>query len=313
MTRTANRTGDRAAVQNRHRRSSSSTARRRAAAGVGLGLLLATATAGCTGGPSPALTRLSEARRLSAEFLVHFTKAADAANRAVMADTDEASVAFARDARQERRAAEDDIGKLQPLVEGLELADELKVLAELRNAFAKYRALDEEVLGLASENTNLKAQRLSFGPAREAADAFRAALDAVAHAAGEDDACRVQALSSAAALAVREIQVLEAPHIAAADDAAMTAFEQQMATLEAQARSTLTQLAGLAPELQSASAALDRFMSVHAQLVTLSRRNSNVRSLALSLGQKRTLSAACEESIQALRARLEKRAFTGTR
>ena len=38
------------------------------------------------------------AQKLSADLLVQFTKAADAANRAVMADTDEASVAFAGEA-----------------------------------------------------------------------------------------------------------------------------------------------------------------------------------------------------------------------
>jgi len=42
-----------------------------------------------------ALERVSEAQHLSADLLVQFTKAADAANRAVMADTDEASVEFA--------------------------------------------------------------------------------------------------------------------------------------------------------------------------------------------------------------------------
>ena len=277
--------------------------------------MLASAAAGCTDGP--ALTRLYDAHRLTAELLVHFTKAADAGNRAVMADTDADSVAFARDARQETQAVEADLDKLQALVRGLELADELKLLAEFRKVFAKYRALDDEILELAVENTNLKAQRLSFGAAREAADVVRAALDAVTNAASEKDACRARALSATAALAVSEIQVLQAPHIAAADDAVMTALEQRMATLEANARSTLQELAGVAPGLQSgsdaASAALGRFMNINAQIVALSRRNSNVRSLALSLGQKRTLAAACEEGIQALRARLEKRTFTGTR
>jgi len=45
----------------------------------------------------------------------------------------------------------------------------------------------------------------------------------------------------------------------------------------------------------------------------LSRRNSNVRSLALSLGQKRTLTARCEETLGALQDALAKRGFGGTR
>lgn len=50
------------------------------------------AAAGCD--TETGIERLSEARRLSADILVQFTKAADSANLAVMADTDETSIAF---------------------------------------------------------------------------------------------------------------------------------------------------------------------------------------------------------------------------
>ncbi len=52
---------------------------------------------------------------------------------------------------------------------------------EFNGQSAQYGSLDRNILALAVENTNLKAQRLSFGPAREAADAFR---DAVARGCG---------------------------------------------------------------------------------------------------------------------------------
>jgi hypothetical protein len=58
---------------------------------------------------------------------------------------------------------------------------------------------------------------------------------------------------------------------------------------------------------------LDRFIGVNTQIVALSRRNSNVRSLAMSLGEKRMLTAACEDSLRALRDALAKRGFTATR
>jgi hypothetical protein len=57
--------------------------------------MLAGAATGC-GDVNAALEKVSEARQLASDLLVQFTKASDAANRAVMADTDEASVAFAR-------------------------------------------------------------------------------------------------------------------------------------------------------------------------------------------------------------------------
>jgi hypothetical protein len=283
-----------------------------------LAAIAATTSSGCAEQPSAVFTRLTEARRLTAELRVHFTKASDAANRSVMADTDEASIAFAHEATLETNAAASDLGKLEAIVHGLAYSDEVKLLAEFRRKFAKYQALDREILELAVENTNLKAQRLSFGPADGAATAFRDALDAVARSVPEKDSWHARALALTAVLSLREIQVLQAPHIAASEDAAMTALEQKIATSEANARSALKDLASMSkPELQpsidAANAALGRFMNINAQLVALSRRNSNVRSLALSLGQKRTLAAACEASLHALSDRLAKRAFAATR
>jgi high-affinity K+ transport system ATPase subunit B len=43
--------------------------------------------------------------------------------------------------------------------------------------------LDRSLLELALENTNVKAQRLSFGPAQEAANAFRDSVEALARSA----------------------------------------------------------------------------------------------------------------------------------
>lgn len=280
-------------------------------------LVLATAGAGC-GNVNALLEQLSEARGLSANLLVHFTKAADAANRAVMADTDEASVAFAREAEQQTAAAQKDADALGPMLQGLGYTNETRLLNEFVIRFAEYRELDRRILDLAVENTNLKAQRLSFGPAQEAADTFRDALKAVAPADPAKDRWRVEALVATAVETVREIQVLQAPHIADADEAVMTRMEKRMATSETSARNALRTLATLVQpasraRLADASAALDQFVGLNAQIIALSRRNTNVRSLALSLDQKRTLITACEESLHALHDALAKRGYTGTR
>jgi hypothetical protein len=273
------------------------------------------AAAGCD--VNAALERLSEARRLTADLRVQFTKAADAANRAVMADTDDASVAFAHEAEQTEQAVQQDIDALGPVLQALGYSDEIRLLQAFVARFAEYRALDRRILDLAVENTNLKAQRLSFGPAQEAADSFRDSLAALSPSAPASDRWRVEALVATAVATVREIQVLQAPHIADADEAVMTRMEKRMATSEMGARNALATLAtlvpGSRPRLAAASAALDRFMGLNAEIIALSRRNSNVRSLALSLDQKRTLTAACEDSLRALGDALTKRGFTGTR
>ena len=291
--------------------------RARATAGwwIAIVTLLVTVVSGCN--VNGALEQLSEARRLTAELLVQFTKAADAANRAVMADTDEASVAFAREAEENQLAVQRDIDALRPILQGRYSA-ETQLLEAFVSQYAEYRVLDRRILDLAVENTNLKAQRLSFGPAQEAADSFRDDLEAITPSIPAQDMWRVKALVATAISTVREIQVLQAPHIADADEAVMTRMESHMAKSETAARSALETLATLVQpasraRLAAAGTALDRFMGLNAEIIGLSRRNTNVRSLALSLDQKRTLTAACEGGLRELQNALAKRGFTGTR
>lgn len=54
-------------------------------------------------------------------------------------------------------------------------------------------------------------------------------------------------------------------------------------------------------------------MAVQVEIIDLSRRNSNVRALALSLGRKRTLAAECDAELQALREALAQHEFGATR
>jgi hypothetical protein len=65
--------------------------------------------------------------------------------------------------------------------------------------------------------------------------------------------------------------------------------------------------------LAQASAALDRFLTLKGEILALSRSNTNVRSRALALGQKRELVASCHESLRALSDSLKERAARPTR
>jgi hypothetical protein len=268
-------------------------------------------------GGNTSLERVTEARRLSAEILIEFTKTADAANRAVMATTDKESADFAREAEQAaqdvRRAAD----QLAMILVTLRYADEGRLLGEFNTRYSEYQALERTILELAVENSNLKAQHLSFGPVLKEADAFRESLEPLSRSAPKAEEWHVKALVADALSAVREIQVMQAPHIAEADDQAMTRIEKQMASSEGEARSALEMLARLQPgsktQIAAAALALTRFMDLNAQLIVLSRRNSNVRSLALSLGKKRMLTAGCEESLRALQDALARRGLSGTR
>jgi len=263
------------------------------------------------------LEKVSRARELTADLTVQFTMASDAANRAVMADTDEASAEFAKESRASTEAVQKDVELLRPALTALGYEQENKLLTEFDHNFAEYRKLDENVLGLAVENTNLKAQSLAFGSGQDAADMFRDALAAL-KPANPADGARVDALVANAILTVREIQVLQAPHIANADEAVMTRMEQKMSTSERAARSAIDALrplvsAGSRPKLDAAAAALKRFLELNAQIIALSRRNTNVRSLMLSLDEKRKATVACSDSLRALQTALAKRGYSGIR
>jgi hypothetical protein len=234
-----------------------------------------------------------------------------------MADTDDVSAASAREAGDAKGVVRRDLAALTPLLAPSGYAPEAAILKTFGERFAEYRSLDDEILMLAVENTNLKARRLSFGRGREEAEGLRRSLDVVAKSAGPD-AWRVRALAAEAMASVRDVQALQGPHIAEADDATMTRLEAQMTASLDQAQQALAALAPAAgrasrPNVAAAEAALTRVADLNAEIVALSRRNTNVRSLAASLGRKRTLTVACDEQLQALQQALEHRGYPGVR
>jgi hypothetical protein len=279
-------------------------------------VIMAMAITGCN--VNAALERVSQARAISADLLVQFAKASDAGNRAVMADSDAMSSAFVREAEAATQAVLKDADALAPILQELKFTDESALLAEFRTRFQAYEEVDRNVLELALQQTNLKARKLSFGEAQQAADAFSRALQSVTSSESGERAWHVKALAATAVASVREIQALQAPHIAESQDVAMTGLEKRMASAESAARTALADLAHVIgpasrPRLAQANSALDRLTTLNAQIIELSRRNSNVRSLALSLNQKRTVTAPCEETLRALHDALAKRGFSGTR
>ena len=286
--------------------------------GVVAGLLAAAlAASACTDGTT-LLTQLLEARRLASELQLEFSKSAEAANRAVMAETDEGSAAAVEESRRSRKVVEQNVDALQAILQSQGYREDMRFLEGFKTCFEESRRIDDEILPLAAENTNVKAQRLSFGPAREASDAFRSALDKALRASEVRDSWHGEALAARAVSALLQIQVLQAPHIAEADDAVMTRIEGQMAESEAAARTAVQQLktvlsAAAAPQLADAIAALDRFNGINKELIVLSRRNSEVRSLALTLGRKRTVTAECEDQLRGVQQALAKHEFTATR
>jgi hypothetical protein len=279
--------------------------------------LAAVSATACMDGSKLVLNQQAEAHRLSSDLRVQFTRAADASNRAVMADTDEASTSAAREAEQATKAVQRDIDALHQVLADLGDRTESAQLDQFKARFDEYRKLDETILPLAIENTNIKAQRLSFGPAQDAVNAFRQAVAAAVGPVASKNS-RAETLGAQAIAALLEVQVMQARHIAESDEAAMSRMEAAMTASLSTARKAVETLRGLLPpasgsQLAPAVAALDTFTATNLEIVALSRRNSNVRSLALSLGKKRTVTAECDDLLQALEDTLAKHHFAATR
>lgn len=284
-----------------------------------------TMTEACNGGPA-VLTQQVEAARLASALNLEFTRANEAASRAVLSDMDDASSQAADESKKAMAAASQYLEQLRPVVSSLGYADEIKTLETFSQRFSEFQTLAAEILPLAVENTNLKAQRLSFGAGQEAADAFSQAVRAMTtSSSGPQEAAVVGERSIAAVL---QVQVLQARHIAEPEEAAMSQMETQMKESEGIARKGLARLrelklstaaghavsaAGGGAPIDEAARALDQFMSLNREILELSRRNTNVRSLAMTVGRARVVSAACEDQLRTLEASLQTHAFQATR
>jgi hypothetical protein len=256
-----------------------------------------------------------EARRLAADAHIRFTKAVDASNRAVMAGNDEAAAAAAKEAGAATQFLRQQIAALHGILQSLDYPNERRTLEQFEKAFADYLKTDETILTLAVENTNVKAKRLAFGPAREAADALRAALKHVLPAGTSRDQWHIRALAGSVIASVLEIQVAHARHVAESDEPVMSALEAQISKAQETARESLAALKPLTPRaarpLADASTALDTFVTHSAEIVRLSRLDTNARALALALGRKRTLAAKCDEMLTELNEAIARRGFSG--
>lgn len=233
---------------------------------------------------------------LVADMRADLYAAAESEKSAVLAETDQASRDFAA-------AAVAAVGRVTAgLAVFKELGGdpaEMALVRDFADTFAEYRKVDEQVLTLAVQNTNLKALALSFGPAEAALADLERTLAPL-----PDDARAQRALANA-----WRIQSLHAPHIMEKTEKRMDALERDMAGASKAARLALEALPP-GPERTAALAAFARHRKITAEVVRLSRQNTNVRSLTLSLERKTKVLAACGETLRALEEFLRERLDT---
>jgi hypothetical protein len=233
--------------------------------------------------------------------------AAEAEKSSVLAITDEESRRHADEVRAATADVERARQNIGTLLGSNGLQRERDALAQFARAFGNLQDIDKEVLGLAVQNTNIKAYGLLFGPAADTLADMDAALYRIENKFGDSaEAKTLLLLSSGARIGILRIQALLAPHIAERSDEKMDQMEVSMVREDTQIRAdfrglaALTKLAGDV-DLTTASARYDHYVEIKEQILRLSRENTNVRSLELSLNEKRNAMILCLDALSALK------------
>jgi hypothetical protein len=256
---------------------------------------------------------------MTSRMRINLLKSTDLTKDSVMAVTDEESQLFARQSRESADAVERDYQELKGLIEAAKNVKEMELLKEFGDVWTHLRLIDTELLSLAVENTNIKAAKLSYTAAAEAMTNFERLLcELMDISASDRERAQTAELAYQAVTAAFTIYSLEAPHINEARDRKMDDLEKRMDTNEKMARGALRRLSqNQDPNgrilSDRAMAAFEKFMAVHREVLRLSRMNTNIKSLELSLDRKRKAAARCEEILDSLQEAVQGRSFTATK
>ena len=235
-----------------------------------------------------------------------------------MADTDELSRALAEESLRAAETVERNRLELKQLVEQDHIEKEMNLLREFDSCWAELQKINKGLIELAVENSNIKASTLSFSQGTQAINRFKRSLgQIIANSVSSPQYSPILKLACDALSAGFEIHYLHAPHIAAANDKDMDKIEGEITQLNEVIRNSMKEMERYLPAdqalLQEADSAYSDFGRVTAEVIRLSRQNTNIKSFELSLGRKRKVTAQCDETLASLLENVRSRTFEATR
>lgn len=258
--------------------------------------------------PRPVEQLAFKAKRVDIVTRMRFNLASgsEAEKSSVMAVTDQDSKTYADQARVATLEVELEKNELGELLAAGGTQNERDLLVQFSRVFKDLQRIDSALLELAIKNTNLKAYGLAYGPAANAVKEMDSALsNLVVKSANFPEARNAALLACEAQISALQIQTLLAPHIAEESDSIMDKLEAQMAREDKEVRNDLVGLVAIQgfrnnPDLEIALSSYIRFSEVRGRILALSRENTNVQSLSISLGQKRKVLFLCQDVLSAL-------------
>lgn len=266
---------------------------------------------------NPFETQLTKINLISA-MRIHLLEATEAEKNAVLATTDEESKAFAAQARQAANGVENSRQQLESLFRLENHPHGVEMINKFSGCWSEYQKLDETILDLAVQNTNLKAEKLSSTQCAEEMERFEESLDRLIRRNMDDGRYnKAIVLSYEALTASLKIFALHKPHIEEAEDKMMDQIEQRIKSYDETARKALEALQAIAgrndEDLKAAETAYRRFMDLTREVLRLSRINTNIKSAALSIGIKRLVAAQCQDILASLQKTVQSQQSLPTR
>jgi hypothetical protein len=250
----------------------------------------------------PALLREMQEVKLIHALQDAILESVEAEKSAVLATTDEESQEFATQAQGFAAKINQLRGELRQLVMADGRPRETERMDAFDAAWAEFEDVDRRLLALAVANTNLKANRLAVRDGAVALDRFVDLMVEMQKTSTDVELVRRLLMASISAL---RVQSLLLAHIPSSDEAEMTLLEARVGELNAETDGQLAAISQVAnyawPEqLGKAIRVWSDYRRITAEVLRLSRQNTNVLSFDVSVHEKRRVTKQCLTALAAL-------------
>ena len=267
--------------------------------------------------PSTTLQSFLQEDELLSAMRVNLLQTIEAEKNAVLATTDEASMGFADLARQAAAKVEAGRQKLNDIVAQVNSSEEKQTLENFNSTWAQFQTREHEILELATQNTNIKAQKLSSGKCASDVKKLESDLtNVIQQGINENRIDNSVRFAYEALTASLHILALHQSHIYAAQDEEMNKIEGEIYAYDKAARRALAALEtdpAANNHVRTAKDAYDRFMKQTTEVLRLSRLNTNIKSTELSWGKQSLVAVQCENLLASLQDSVRHRQWGGTK
>lgn len=262
---------------------------------------------------------IARQNQIVSQMKANLLKSVEAEKNAVLSDSDEDSRAFATQSLNATADVEQDRRQLGPLLESAKDGAEQRLFQDFDRCWTEFQETQQVILDLAVQNTNLKAARLSQTKADDAVQRFTRDLSALIESGSSPGRCEQMAAPVFQALkSCLRIHYFHTPHINAAADEEMDQIEVDIKKHSEEVSRSLATLSDLANDkgqtlLADARKAYSDFIEVTQEVLRLSRENTNIKSMQLTLGKGRVVTAECEGLLTGLQESVRNKTFRATR